>query len=316
MAARTAVRPAGVLSVGAHGAEIREVGAGVFAYVQPDGGWCLNNAGVVVDGGRSAVLDTAATRERALALRAASLRLAPAAPGIVVNTHFHGDHTFGNCVFTPDAVVVAHERTRPAMAQAGLHLTTLWPDVCWGGVELELPTVSYHRRMTLHVGAVPLEVFHPGPAHTSDDSVVWLPEQRVLFTGDVVMSGVTPFIAMGSLSGSLAALAALRALRPLSVVPGHGPVGGPELLDTTERYLRWVGALARSAHAAGLSPLEAARSAELGEFAELLDSERLVPNLHRAYAELDGAAPGSWLDIEALFADMVRYHGSLPACRA
>ncbi|MFD9130191.1 MBL fold metallo-hydrolase [Kitasatospora sp. NPDC059571] len=295
---------------------VQEVADGVFAYVQPDGGWCLNNAGIVVDGGECVLVDTAATRYRALGLREAAARLAPAPARIVVNTHFHGDHTFGNCVFAADAVVVGHERTRTAMAGAGLHLTTLWPDVCWGGIDLELPAITYRDRMTVHAGETALELSHPGPAHTTDDTVVWLPRQRVLFTGDLVMSGVTPFIAMGSLAGSLDAIAALRALDPVTVVPGHGPVGGPELLDEAEAYLRRLEVLARGARAAGLTPLEAARHADLGPFADLLDAERLVPNLHRAYAELDGAEPGAFLDIAELFEDMVRFHGALPECRA
>ncbi|MET7815339.1 MBL fold metallo-hydrolase [Streptomyces sp. NPDC005395] len=300
---------------GAGAATVEEVADGVFAFVQPDGGWCLNNAGIVVGSDGCVLVDTAATRARAETLRRAALRVQEAAPKIVVDTHFHGDHTFGNCVF-PEATVVGHQRTRTAMAGAGLHLTTLWPDVCWGAIDLALPTVTYRDRLTLHTGATTLELSHPGPAHTTDDTVVWLPGQRVLFTGDLVMSGVTPFIAMGSLSGSLDALAALRALRPAVVVPGHGPVGGPGLLDAAEGYLRHLETLAREGLRAGRTPLEAARRADLGPYARLLDAERLVPNLHRAYAELDGAKPGADLDITELFADMVRFHGALPPCRA
>ncbi|MET9616996.1 MBL fold metallo-hydrolase [Kitasatospora indigofera] len=292
-----------------------EIADGIFAYVQPDGGWCLNNAGVITSDGQSALVDTAATEARARRLREAALSVSPAAPRAVVNTHFHGDHTFGNFVF-PEAVVIGHERLRTEMAQADLHLTTLWPDVCWGDLELVLPTVTFAERMTLHVGSVRAELIHLGPAHTTNDTVVWLPEQSVLFTGDLVMSGVTPFCPMGSLSGSLDAIGRLRALGARTVVTGHGPVAGPEVLDTAERYLRWVRDLAREGIAAGLKPVETARGCELGEFAGLLDSERLVPNLHRAYAEELGAAPGDPLDIGALFAEMIEFHGRLPACHA
>ncbi|MFD5466887.1 MBL fold metallo-hydrolase [Kitasatospora sp. NPDC127059] len=294
---------------------LEEVADGVFAYVQPDGGWCLSNAGLVVSDGRSALVDTAATEARTCRLRAAVATVAPEPPRYLVNTHFHGDHAFGNFLF-PEAVVVGHERTRTEMTAAGLHLTTLWPEVCWGEVELAPPTLTYRDGVTLHVGGTVVEVIHPGPAHTGDDSVVWLPEQRVLFTGDVVMSGVTPFCMMGSVSGSIEVVRRLRALGAETVVAGHGPVGGPELFDVTERYLRWVQRLAADGLAAGLSPLEAARDCELGEFAALLDSERLVPNLRRAYAELLGAQPGAALDVGALFAEMVDFHGRLPTCRA
>ncbi|GAB3888091.1 hypothetical protein GCM10029964_055140 [Kibdelosporangium lantanae] len=113
-----------------HG-ELVEVADGVYAYLQPDGGWCLNNAGVIRGGRQVAVVDTAATEARARLLREHVERVAPTPPSYVVNTHFHGDHTYGNHLFAP-ATVIAHEQTRDAMTMAGLHMTSLWPDVEWG----------------------------------------------------------------------------------------------------------------------------------------------------------------------------------------
>ncbi|MFD4241925.1 MBL fold metallo-hydrolase [Streptomyces sp. NPDC058525] len=294
-----------------------EIADGVFAYVQGDGGWCLNNAGLVAGGnGQSLLVDTVATERRARDLRAEVLRLVPGPPRALVNTHFHGDHTFGNYLF-PEAVVIAHEQTRTMMDLAGLHLTGLWPDVCWGDLELALPDVTYRDALTLHIGGVRAELLHLGPAaHTTNDTAVWLPEQRVLFAGDLVMSNTAPFCLMGSVSGSLAAMERLRALGAETVVPGHGPVGGPELIDANEAYFRWIAETARSGAAAGLTPLELAAEAQPGPFADLLDAERLVPNLHRAYAELAGAAPGAPLDGGALFREMAEFNGGLPACHA
>ncbi|MFE9738175.1 MBL fold metallo-hydrolase [Streptomyces sp. NPDC006477] len=297
-------------------ARLEEVADGVLAYIQPDGGWCLNNAGLVLDSGESALIDTAATESRTRLLRAAALGAnGGRAPRTLVNTHFHGDHTFGNYLF-PEAVVVGHERTRAEMHETGLHLTGLWPDVCWGDLELALPQLTFDRSLTLHVGGLRAELLHLGTAHTSNDVVVWLPEREVLFTGDVVMAGVTPFCPMGSVAGSLDVLDRLRTLGARTVVPGHGPVCGPEVLDFTEGYLRWLQRLAKEGVAAGVAPLEAARSTDLGPYAELLDSERLVPNLHRAYAEERGAEPGAPMDIGPLFAEMIEFHGGLPACHA
>lgn len=295
---------------------VQEVADGVYAFVQPDGGWCLSNAGVIVSGGECVLVDTAATERRALGLKRAVAAVSPAAPRIVVNTHFHGDHSFGNFVFADSAVVVAHERCRAEMAGAGLGLTGLWPDVRWGDIELALPALVYRDRLTLHVGGIDAELIHPGVAHTTGDTVVWLPDRRVLFTGDLIMSEVTPFVPMGSVSGSLAAIAAMRELGPLTVVPGHGPVGGAELLDATEEYLRWAWDLAVAGRAAGASALEVALEADKGPYADWRDPERLVPNLRRAYAELDGAEPGAELDMIELFGEMVEFHGGLPACLA
>ncbi|MFD0449255.1 MBL fold metallo-hydrolase [Streptomyces indonesiensis] len=214
---------------------LREVAEDVYAYIQPDGGWCLNNAGLITSGGRSALIDTAATEARTRALREAVAAITTRAPRFVVNTHPHGDHTFGNRFFADEAVIVSHEGTRAEMDLAQLHLTGLWPEVCWGDVSVELPSLTYRGVLTLHLGDTQAELMHLGTAHTRNDTVVWLPRQRVLFTGDVVMSGATPFCLTGSISGSLDVIGHLRSLNPESVVSGHGPVGGAELLDETMR---------------------------------------------------------------------------------
>lgn len=299
-------------------AQLSEVSDGVFAYVQPDGGWCLNNAGIVVSAGHSALVDTVATESRARRLRAAALDLSPEPPRMVINTHFHGDHTFGNFVF-PEAVVVGHERCRIEMLEAGLLLTGLWPDVKWGFIELVPPSLTYHESLTIHIGSIQAELVHIGPAHTSNDTVVWLPEQRVLFTGDLVMVGVTPFCPMGSVAGSLAALERLRGFGARTIVPGHGPVSGPEVFDQAGLYLRWLQELATQGVAAGLSPLETARAAGVGPAGRLLDPERLVPNLHRAFAEERGLPPAVPLEfprIQSALEEMMVFHGGVPHCAA
>lgn len=292
------------------------VADGVYAYTQPEGGWCLNNAGLIAGSGRTVLVDTAATEARARALRTAVERIAPDGPDIVVNTHFHGDHTFGNGQFTPRATIVAHEGTRADSEEAGLGICELWPDVAWGETPLTLPTLTFRDALTVHAGDLTVELLHLGPAHTANDVIAWVPERSVLFAGDLVWSGVTPFVLMGSFAGTWSALDRMRELAPTTVVPGHGPVGGTELLDATESYLRWVWQLAEEGERKGLTPMETASGADPGEFAALIDSERLVANLHRAFAELRGTPPGSRIDVLASFREMAEFNGGLPVCHA
>lgn len=174
---------------------LEQVADGVFAYLQPDGGWCVNNAGLIVADGQTMLVDTAATEARARHLRQTVRSVAPAAPALIVNTHSHGDHTFGNFVF-PEAAVIGHERARDEMLTARLHLTGLWPDVDWGNLRLVPPRIVFPDRLTLHVGEQRVELLHLGPAHTCGDVVVWLPDSRVLFTiayiAITLRSGRTP----------------------------------------------------------------------------------------------------------------------------
>ncbi|WP_066947903.1 MBL fold metallo-hydrolase [Streptomyces lushanensis] len=297
---------------------LTRVAEGVYAYVQAPGGWCLNNAGLVVGADTSVLVDTAATESRARHLARQVGAVVGSGPDIVVNTHFHGDHVFGNGLFAPRATVVAHEGTRADMEEAGLGLRGLWPRVAWGDTRLVLPTLTFRTELTLRLGTTGprAELLHLGPAHTATDVAVWVPGPDVLFAGDLLWSGVTPYVLMGSVEGSLRAVARMRALRPRVVVPGHGAVGGPELLDLTEEYLRWCRRIAEEGLSAGLSPLEAARRARPGPYADLVDPERLVGNLHRAYAELEGLPPGARIDVAGSFKEMCEFHGGLPECRA
>jgi cyclase len=293
-----------------------ELAEGVYAYTQPHGGWCLNNAGVIAGPNGTVVIDTVATEGRVRWLREAIHKLGNGPVHTIVNTHHHGDHTFGNYAFSP-AAIVAHERARIEMAETGLALTRLWPEVNWGKVRVALPTVTFRDRLTVHVGDRRVELIYVGPAHTTNDVVVWLPDDRILFAGDVVLSGAAPFNLMGSVSGALAATARLRELGARTVVCGHGPVLGPEVFDETAAYLRWIQQVAAEAAPLGLSPLQAARAAGPGDFGHLIDPERVVGNLHRAYAELEGGELGRPLDVATIFGEMIDYNGGvLPTCRA
>ncbi|WP_018681645.1 MBL fold metallo-hydrolase [Actinokineospora enzanensis] len=294
---------------------LTEVADGVHAFLQPDGGWCLNNAGVLTGRDDTVLIDTAATRGRAELLRAMIASTGAPPPRFLVNTHSHGDHTFGNAAF-PEATVIAQEGTAADMVAHGLHLTTLWPDVEWGEIGVDAPTVTYRDRMTVRAGGTVAELLHLGPAHSAYDTAVWLPAERVLFAGDLVMSGVTPFVMTGSVRGLLDALETVRRLDPSVIVPGHGPVCGIEMLDANVRYLRWLSGLACEAVASGVGPLEVASSVSLGEFSEWVDGERLVPNLFRACAEARGAEPGAVLDVGEMFGAMVKHYGGLPTCHA
>ena len=151
------------------------------------------------------------------------------------------------------------------------------------------------------------------PAHTTNDSIVWLPERSVLFTGDLIFNGGTPFMLMGSITGAIDVLEqVLKPLGPKTIVPGHGEVCGPEAIDDVLGYLRFVLDLARRGKDAGLSPLEAARDNGLGPYAGRSDPERIVGNLHRAYADLGDGEPGEKLNFAAALFNMVAYNGGKP----
>lgn len=293
---------------------LTEVSDGVFAYVQPDGSWWINTTGLLVGSHGAVSIDTCATESRTLAYREVIRTVADVPVRTLVNTHHHGDHTHGNYLFR-DATVVAHERTREAQLEAGLWRNPpFWTDFELGDVELEPPSLTYSEGVTLWVDDLRCEVSHVGrPAHTTNDSIVWLPERSVLFAGDLLFAGGTPFVLMGSVAGAIEVLENVVApLQAQTIVPGHGEVSGPGLVDDVLGYLRFVMDVAQRGREAELTPLEAARQTDLGPYAAWSDPERIVGNLHRAYVELDGAEPGAPLPLDQALGDMVTYNGGRP----
>jgi cyclase len=299
--------------------ETVEVSEGVYAYIQPDGSWFLNNMGFLTSPSGVISVDATSTERRTRAYLEAIARVSSQPVRTLVNTHHHGDHTYGNCLFT-GATIVAHERCREEVLAFGPPANLgVWTDVDWGELSMAPPFLTYDTGVTLWSGDLRCDVRYVGtPAHTTNDSIIHIPDRSVLFVGDLVFNGGMPFLLMGSIAGAIEVLEqVVRPLGAATIVPGHGPVCGPEVIDDMLGYLRFVQDLARDASAAGLSPLDAARQADLGEYASWTDAERIVGNLHRAYAELPGdAVRGARIGLAGL-TDMIAYNGGRPlTCHA
>ncbi|WP_240139714.1 MBL fold metallo-hydrolase [Streptomyces sp. MUM 178J] len=252
---------------------------GVFAYTEPNRGGTPYSAGVVAGPDGVTVIDAAVPEARARMLAGAVEALDAGPVRTVVATHDCGGHPFGSAAF-PGAAVIAH-----TLARAGRDTGAA------------LPSVTFDDRLTVHCGERRIELLYCGPAHTAHDVAAWLPGDRLLFAGGVVSHGTAPSAVLGSVEGMLRAVGTLRGLGARTVVCGHGRVCGPEAFDETEAYLRWIQSVALKGWSQDLTPLQAARAADPGDFGRLAAGpERIVGNLRRAYAELDGEVLGEPLD--------------------
>ncbi len=294
--------------------QLVEIVEGVHAWVQADGSWWLNNAGAIKGGDGTVIIDTCATEERTRRfLDAVDVATAGSPVRFAANTHEHGDHTHGNSLLPPKASLIGHENMRAAF------LVDPVIDACppawdplpeWGKVTRRVPNIVTRSDLTVFTGSRRVDLIHPGySAHTTGDLIGWLPEERVLFSGDLIFNGLTPLVSAGSVDGALLVLDWLASFEPDVLVPGHGPIvyssDLPTVLAEHERYYRFVLAVAEDGRRDGLGPLEAARRADLGEFAGWTDGERLVLNLHRAYADADGQE----LDLFQAFYDAIDLNG-------
>lgn len=301
--------------------ELVEVATGVWAYVQPDGSWMINNTGIIVDRDAGSVMvDTTSTETRNRALLARVAELAGSVPRALVNTHHHGDHTYGNWLLPADTPIFGHVHCREDVIAVGLVAAQMFPGPDYGHLEVRPPDVTFDAQMTLHLGQRRLELIHVGPAHTRSDVLAWLPEDGVVFCGDLVFNGGQPFLLEGSLAGYPRALAAVRALDAEVLVPGHGPVcRGSEIvrvIDDMTAYADFVAEVAASGYGADLSPLVAAQAADAGRFGDWQEPERLVGNLHRAYSELAGQPVGIRIPLPPAVLDMMTMNGGPITCLA
>lgn len=149
----------------------------------------------------------------------------------LILTHHHPDHHFGSIIFRRQgASVMAHPDRRVLASEAGEDaLVADWVrvvglDAMRGFEFANTPDRPVRGTDTLGLGGRTLVISHPGAAHSAGDLVVWLPRERILFAGDLLVEdGVTMLVDGGS-SALLQALDSIDALRPLEVVPGHGAV--------------------------------------------------------------------------------------------
>lgn len=273
-----------------------ELAAGVFAYVQATGGLCVANAGIIAGGDGATVIDALFTPEMTRSLLAETRRLSPAPIAQLLNTHHHVDHTLGNSLFPTETAIVAHARAKEEMQRVGLGVLDVIKrvaphfDDALDGASERLPDVTFEGNvLELDVSGRRLRLLHFGTGHTRGDVLVHLPDERLLFVGDVGFFGVTPLGLEGHFGKWIdVCRRVIDEIDADVLVAGHGPVGTKADLAKMLGYLELVHDGARRAFDAGASQREAVAAIDLGEYAEWVEPERLIPNLARCYQEFAG----------------------------
>lgn len=273
-----------------------ELAPGVFAYVQATGGFCIANAGIIAGKGETTVIDALFTPEMTRALLDETRRVAPAPIKRLLNTHHHVDHTLGNTMFPRETKIVAHERAKDEMQRAGLSVLGIIQRMAphFAGqlddIEERLPDTTFDgAALDLEAGGRAIRLLHFGTGHTRGDVLVHLPEERILFLGDVGFFGVTPMSHEGHVGNWIRICdRILDEVDADVLVAGHGPVGTKDDLAKVRAYLQLVHDGARRAFDRGASVQDATASIDLGEYAEWGEPERLSINVNRCYQEFRG----------------------------
>ncbi|KCZ97227.1 metallo-beta-lactamase family protein [Hyphomonas polymorpha PS728] len=304
---------------------LKDIGNGLYAWLQPDGGWGWSNAGLIRDGEASLLVDTlfdmALTREMLDAMADAT-GIGAEKIGTIVNTHANGDHCHGNgCC--PQAEIIASEASAREMAEvppamlaqfkkmgaqlgpAGAYFADIFAPFDFENVDERKPTQTFSGAMELKVGDKAVRLIEVGPAHTGGDVLVHVPGDRAVFTGDILFINGTPLMWAGPVANWIRACDEIIAMDVDVIVPGHGPVTDKAGVRRVAEYLAFVDREARARFDAGLSAREAALDIALGDYADWGDAERIAVNVDSLYREYRGDGKVTpVMDLFALMAEV------------
>ena len=217
----------------------------------------------------------------------------------VIDTHFHPDHSFGNAVWVDafGSTIVAQEAVLDILSKSG---PDRWQESAKtrhdvAASRLKLPDVVYSDRMAIEDPSHRIELRWPGPAHTPGDTLVWLPKEKILFTGDMCVNGSFNYVHDSTILKWISALEAAKSLGAEKVCPGHGPIGGPEVIADQEAYFVALREGVRAMIDKGLSadqavaaaPDLAARLKKTPSISRYVPVDRWFgPHVEKMYAEL------------------------------
>jgi cyclase len=306
---------------------LEEVARGVFAVVAVPGTGSASNAGIVDLGDKTLIFDTFLTLRAARDLRAAAERLTGRVAAYVVNSHYNGDHIHGNQVF-PEAAVIATEVTRELMATRGMELiedlgehrqeylheseqrivneqdpnrrrllelelrTTRALVEELPEIALRLPELTFDTRLALHGKGRLAELLTYGGGHTASDALLFLPEERVAFLGDLLFTRGHPSIWQDDHRSWIRILERIELLEPRVVIPGHGPVGTAEDVTTLRDYLLELELLATDAIGRGDAEEALAAVPIPAPYAGWDEPDLFYQTLRHIYQSLAGRRPG------------------------
>lgn len=301
---------------------LHDLGAGNWAWIQPDGGWGWSNAGLIVDGEESLLVDTLFDLKLTAGMLAAMKTAEPRAAntiGTLVNTHANGDHCNGNELVVgaeiisseasaeemrreSPAIMAEYLKAAPLLGEMGDYVVHCFGDFEFEGITQRFPDTTYRHQLQRQVGDKQVELIEVGPAHTAGDTLVFVPQDKTVFTGDILFIDGHPLMWEGPISNWIAACNRMLAMDIDTVVPGHGPITDKTGVKAVRDYLQYIHHEARQRYDAGMGFQEAARDISLADYDSWGDAERIVANVSTLYRNFAG--DDSKTDVAEVFALM------------
>jgi len=248
---------------------------GVYAAINTIGGQAICNAGIVDLGDKTLIFDTFLSLKAAQDLKNIAEELTSHPVGYVINSHYHSDHIRGNQIFKREGVIISTNSTRTDIAKnepdkikqegnyAPKKLAELKKDLksatdktqiqkikTWLGyfqalVEshpsqlVTLPDITFDSCLTIYGSTRKVELIELG-GHTNSDIIMYLPKEKIVFTGDLVFIGYHPFLAESNLQMLRSSLDKLKEMDIEKIVPGHGHVGTKDDISGMNDYIKMI----------------------------------------------------------------------------
>jgi len=253
-----------------------------------------NNLGFVVSDAGVLVINTGPSERVARALHAAIRKITAQPVKWVVNVNSQNHYWHGNGYFkSQGAAILASKEAERVMREMGaqqLEANKALLKEKADGTVLTYPTELIDDRRELKVGKIPVQLLHFGPAHTPGDLVVWLPQQKILFSGDIVYTErLLAVIPIGNTINWVQAFDKLVALNPKMIVPGHGrPTSIEVARRDTRDYLSFLLAEAKRILDAGGSLQDAVEKVDQSRFHSLRNFDLLaLRNMNQVFQEVE-----------------------------
>ncbi len=201
------------------------------------------NAGIIIGKDGIVVVDTLISSKEAKRFIRDIRAISKKPIKYVVNTHYHLDHTFGNSDFRRlGAVIISHTndsknlKTHGEIALKNAKNYGL-SEQDMKGTKIAYPALTFNDRMEIDLGDQKIEMIFIGHSHTDGSILVYLPEKKILFAGDILFTNYHPFIADGNIEEWVKALDYIMTMDVEKIIPGHGPISNKKDIEDMKSYL-------------------------------------------------------------------------------
>jgi len=280
--------------------KVVKINARVYALLGPMGlpsshnhGYMVNSTVIVGDKG-VILVDSGGTDEVGKHLAKAIARITPKPVTHIINTHHHGDHVLGNVAFK-GAEIISSEQCKALVEKTGMDWVRImenlvgrkFPDTRPVPAMLTFREESSNSRSLQGVNMV---FWVPRGSHTPGDMMVYLPDDKVLIGGDILVNTTTPAMRDGHVRNWIGALVKAQEFDATTIVPGHGPLMTRSDVAKLHKLLAGFYAGVEAGYKKGLSDSEIRNTLDLAEWKKLKEFEtNMGGNISRAYLEVEAA---------------------------